>query len=70
MARVPAPERLVDGDTHLRRCTVDDAATIASAAIPQRLGYRLEALLEGSPETPGETGRTMVWVMTREHALP
>jgi RimJ/RimL family protein N-acetyltransferase len=42
-----------------------DEANVASAAIPPRLGYTLEAVIDGSRETPGETGRTMVWALER-----
>ena len=40
-----------------------DEANVRSAAVPKRLGYRLEAVVEGlTQEAPGETGRGMVWV--------
>jgi RimJ/RimL family protein N-acetyltransferase len=40
-----------------------DAANTRSAAVPERLGYRLEAIVEGlEPKAPGETGRGMVWI--------
>jgi RimJ/RimL family protein N-acetyltransferase len=42
-----------------------DEANVKSAAIPKQLGYTLEGVIEGPAETPGETGRTMVWVLTR-----
>jgi RimJ/RimL family protein N-acetyltransferase len=42
-----------------------DEANARSAAIPKQLGYTLEAVIEGPAETPGETGRTMVWVLER-----
>jgi RimJ/RimL family protein N-acetyltransferase len=39
-----------------------DAANVRSAAVPKRLGYRLEAIVEGlERKAPGETGRGMVW---------
>ena len=39
-----------------------DAANGASAAIPKRLGYRLDRIESREPETPGETGQHMVWI--------
>ncbi|HET9168033.1 MAG TPA: GNAT family N-acetyltransferase [Actinospica sp.] len=40
-----------------------DAANERSAAVPKRLGFRLEAIEEGlEAKAPGETGRGMVWV--------
>jgi RimJ/RimL family protein N-acetyltransferase len=42
-----------------------DVANAASAAIPKKLGYTLEAVIDGPREARGETGRTMVWVMER-----
>jgi RimJ/RimL family protein N-acetyltransferase len=42
-----------------------DAANVASAAIARKLGYRLERIEERHPETPGETGRLMIWVRKR-----
>lgn len=42
-----------------------DAANVASAAIPRKLGYRLDRIEERHPETPGESGRLMIWVRQR-----
>ncbi|HTX81130.1 MAG TPA: GNAT family protein [Streptosporangiaceae bacterium] len=42
----------------------DEANTI-SAAIPRRLGYRLERIDERPPTAPGESGRLQIWVMDR-----
>ena len=40
-----------------------DAANVRSAAVPKRLGYRLDTILERvEPKAPGETERQMVWV--------
>jgi RimJ/RimL family protein N-acetyltransferase len=40
-----------------------DAANVRSAAVPERLGYRLEAVVDGAEaKAPGETGREMRWV--------
>jgi RimJ/RimL family protein N-acetyltransferase len=43
-----------------------DAANYASSAIARKLGYRLERIKECTPETPGETGRLMIWVRRAE----
>ena len=40
-----------------------DAANVRSAAVPKRLGFRLEAVLERQePKAPAETDRQLVWV--------
>src|SRR5215468_2974067 len=39
-----------------------DEANTASAAIPRRLGYRLDRVEAHEPEAPGERGRRMIWV--------
>jgi RimJ/RimL family protein N-acetyltransferase len=39
-----------------------DEANIASAAIPRKLGYRLDRVIAHEPEAPGESGRRMIWV--------
>ena len=39
-----------------------DEANLRSAAVPQRLGYRLEKIIDEKIEAPGETGRGMIWV--------
>ena len=39
-----------------------DEANTASAAIPRKLGYRLDRIDPRIPEAPGETGRLMIWV--------
>ena len=39
-----------------------DEGNKASAAIPRRLGYRLDHVEVRSPEAPGESGRLQVWV--------
>jgi RimJ/RimL family protein N-acetyltransferase len=45
-----------------------DEANTASAAIPRRLGYRLDRIEERKPEAPGESGRLMIWVRERAEA--
>jgi RimJ/RimL family protein N-acetyltransferase len=47
-----------------------DAANGASAAIPRKLGYRLDRIEERRPEAPGESGRLMIWVRERGTAGP
>lgn len=42
-----------------------DAANTASSAVARRLGYRLDRIEERHPEAPGESGRVMVWVLTK-----
>jgi RimJ/RimL family protein N-acetyltransferase len=39
-----------------------DEANIRSAAIPERLGYRLDRIEDDEIATPGETGRSMIWI--------
>lgn len=42
-----------------------DEANVASAAVPQRLGYRLDRIEPDEVRAPAETGRSMVWVKER-----
>jgi RimJ/RimL family protein N-acetyltransferase len=42
-----------------------DEANVASAAIPRKLGYRLDRMEAHEPEAPGERGRRMIWVWDR-----
>ena len=42
-----------------------DAANVRSAAIPPKLGYRLDRIRRRPPTTPGETDEHMVWVRRR-----
>ncbi len=39
-----------------------DEANHRSAAVPRRLGYRLDRVEDDGVEAPGESGRGMVWV--------
>ena len=39
-----------------------DAANLRSAAVPQRLGYRLDREQDGAALAPGDTGREQFWV--------
>ncbi|WP_280502845.1 GNAT family N-acetyltransferase [Nocardia farcinica] len=40
-----------------------DEANVRSAAIPRRLGYRLDRVEERQVRAPAESGRTMIWVI-------
>jgi RimJ/RimL family protein N-acetyltransferase len=42
-----------------------DEANQASAAIPRKLGYRLDRIDDHEPEAPGERGHRMIWVLQR-----
>ncbi|MET8627406.1 GNAT family N-acetyltransferase [Kitasatospora sp. NPDC004669] len=42
-----------------------DQANGASAAVPRKLGYRLDRVAEAAVRAPGETGRQLVWIMER-----
>jgi RimJ/RimL family protein N-acetyltransferase len=42
-----------------------DEANVASAAVPRKLGYRLDRMEAHEPEAPGERGRRMIWVWER-----
>jgi RimJ/RimL family protein N-acetyltransferase len=39
-----------------------DEANIASAAIPRKLGYRLDRMEAHEREAPGEVGRRLIWI--------
>jgi RimJ/RimL family protein N-acetyltransferase len=43
-----------------------DEANTRSAAVPQRLGYRLDRIEDDEIQAPFETGRGMVWIKERE----
>ncbi|MFI6446735.1 GNAT family N-acetyltransferase [Kitasatospora sp. NPDC050543] len=40
-----------------------DETNTPSAAVPRRLGYRLDRVADTVVRAPAETGRTMIWVM-------
>ncbi len=40
-----------------------DVANVASAAVPKRLGYRLDRVVPVAKQAPSETGRHLVWVI-------
>jgi RimJ/RimL family protein N-acetyltransferase len=51
--------------TDIKRVEIHtDEGNVKSAAIPQRLGYQLDRVVDREPEAPAETGRTQVWVTT------
>jgi RimJ/RimL family protein N-acetyltransferase len=39
-----------------------DEANHASAAVPAKLGYRLDRIEDVPPVAPAETGRRQIWV--------
>jgi RimJ/RimL family protein N-acetyltransferase len=47
-----------------------DAANLRSAAVPAKLGYRLDRTEPRPPTTPGETRDQMVWVSERATQTP
>jgi RimJ/RimL family protein N-acetyltransferase len=47
-----------------------DEANLASAAIPRKLGYRLDRVEAHEREAPGERGRRMIWVWDPAGAAP
>ncbi len=42
-----------------------DEANARSAAVPSRLGYRLDRIQGAAKTAPKDTGRSMIWVMDR-----
>jgi len=47
-----------------------DEANARSAAIPARLGYKLERVEQRQPEAPGESGRLQLWVLRTRTGTP
>jgi RimJ/RimL family protein N-acetyltransferase len=43
-----------------------DQVNRASAAVPRRLGYRFGRIQDHEPDSPAESGKRMIWIMTRE----
>ncbi|MDH6123902.1 GNAT family N-acetyltransferase [Kitasatospora sp. GP82] len=64
-----AAEALSDAALALPRITrVEihcDAGNRASAAVPRKLGYRLDRVVEFEPTAPAETGRRLIWIKER-----
>ncbi|MCX4749853.1 GNAT family N-acetyltransferase [Kitasatospora sp. NBC_01287] len=54
--------RLVDVERVEIHC---DEANAASAAVPRKLGYRLDRIAEGPIAAPAETGRKLIWIQRR-----
>ncbi|MFF1594091.1 GNAT family N-acetyltransferase [Streptomyces sp. NPDC058286] len=51
---------------HVQRVEIHcDAANLRSAAIPARLGYRLDRIENDEIQAPAESGRGMVWIKER-----
>ncbi len=44
-----------------------DEANVTSAAIPARLGYRMDRIDSRDPEAPAESGRLQIWV--KKHGM-
>ena len=44
-----------------------DDGNVPSAAIPKRLGYTLDRVVDREPVASGDTGREMVWTMQKAH---
>jgi RimJ/RimL family protein N-acetyltransferase len=42
-----------------------DEANVASAAVPARLGYRLDRIEDDEPTAPAVSGRSMIWIAER-----
>jgi RimJ/RimL family protein N-acetyltransferase len=42
-----------------------DEANLRSAAVPRKLGFRLDRVEEDEREAPAEVGRSLVWVLER-----
>jgi RimJ/RimL family protein N-acetyltransferase len=42
-----------------------DEANVASAAVPRRLGYTLARIQDHEITSPAESGKRMIWLMTR-----
>jgi RimJ/RimL family protein N-acetyltransferase len=40
-----------------------DEANVRSAAIPRKLGYRLDRVDERIPQAPAESGRLQIWIL-------
>jgi RimJ/RimL family protein N-acetyltransferase len=45
-----------------------DQANLASAAVPRKLGFRLDRVKAEPATTPAETGKKLVWIKERERA--
>jgi RimJ/RimL family protein N-acetyltransferase len=53
-------------NAHVERVRIAcDEANARSAAVPRRLGFTLEGIVDNEKLSPSDTGRSMVWVMQR-----
>jgi RimJ/RimL family protein N-acetyltransferase len=68
-ARALTPVALALSGTRRVEIHCDEANT-ASAAIPRKLGYRLDRIEVHEREAPGERGRRMIWVWDRAGEAP
>jgi len=58
----------IDGVTRVEiRC---DEANLRSAAVPRRLGYRLDRIEVDHVSAPGDLGRSMIWVCAPGRTAP
>jgi RimJ/RimL family protein N-acetyltransferase len=56
----------LEGIGHVEiRC---DEANVRSAAVPRRLGYRLDRVEDGEIRAPADSGPTMIWIKERGEA--
>lgn len=59
--------RIVLGLDGIERVEIHcDEANVRSAAVPRRLGYRLDRIEEDGITAPAESGRGMFWIKERE----
>jgi RimJ/RimL family protein N-acetyltransferase len=51
---------------HIKRVEIHcDEANLRSAAVPERLGYRLDRIEDDEVKAPADSGRGMVWIKER-----
>ncbi len=59
--------RIVLGLEGIERVEIHcDEANVRSAAVPRRLGYRLDRIEDSEITAPAETGRDMIWIKERD----
>lgn len=59
--------RILLGLDNIERVEIHcDEANTRSAAVPRRLGYRLDRIEDDGINAPGDTGRGMVWIKERD----
>ncbi|MEU5884273.1 GNAT family N-acetyltransferase [Spirillospora sp. NPDC047279] len=47
-----------------------DQANVASAAVPRRLAFDLDRVVDDDKDAPAKTGRCMIWIRRRSPAAP